>query len=177
MQRGPTDTYGCVRFQPQLPPEETKETIEAKRQRLQDIYSKEGTTGIEKVEIQNLMETTFCLQRQHLNSTPAPSVDDIQSTGPYLFNQKSICAHFHLLTEIDILHALEMSMEECGKAILKYFKSRPKDKVMKDILSQADRLEIAHLVIKLLLAHFDESESGLMAHADVSVYLNILFVV
>ncbi|KTG36617.1 hypothetical protein cypCar_00041863 [Cyprinus carpio] len=40
---------------------------------------------------------------------------------------------------------------------------------MKDILSQADRLEIAHLVIKLLLAHFDESESGLMAHADVSV--------
>lgn len=70
-----------------------------------------------------------------------------------------------------------MSMEECGKAILKYFKSRPKYKVMKDILSQADRLEIAHLVIKLLLAHFDESESGLMAHADVSVYLNILFVV
>ncbi|GAA6096870.1 uncharacterized protein LOC117955970, partial [Tachysurus ichikawai] len=59
--RGPTDTYGCVRFQPQLPPEETKETIETKRQRLQDIYSKEGTAGIEKVQVQNLMETTFII--------------------------------------------------------------------------------------------------------------------
>lgn len=67
-----------------------------------------------------------------------------------------------------------MSMEECGKAILGYFQSRPKDKVMKDILSQADSLEIAHLVTKLLLAHFDESESRLMTHADVNVYLNIL---
>ncbi|XP_077079931.1 uncharacterized protein LOC143732575 [Siphateles boraxobius] len=166
--RGPTDTYGCVRFQPHLPPEETTESIEAKRQRLQDIYSKEGTAGFEKVEVQNLMETTFCLQRQLLNSTPSPSVEDIRCQWPYLFNQRSICAHFHLLTEIDILHTLEMSMEEFGKTIPEYFKSRPKDKNMKDVLSQADHLEIADLVIKLLLAHFNESESGLILHADVS---------
>lgn len=168
--RGPTDTYGCVRFQPHLPPEETTETIKAKRQRLQDIYSKEGTAGFEKLEVHNLMETTFCLQRKLLNSTPSPSIEDIRCQWPYLFNQRSICSHFHLLTEIDILHTLEMSMEECGKTIPEYFKSRPKDKNMKDVLSQAENLEIADLVIKLLLAHFNESESGLILHADVSVF-------
>lgn len=32
--RGPTDTYGCTRFQPKLPPGETDDTVEQKRQRL-----------------------------------------------------------------------------------------------------------------------------------------------
>ncbi|KAL1005575.1 hypothetical protein UPYG_G00060850 [Umbra pygmaea] len=59
-------------------------------------------------------------------------------------------------------------MGECGKTIPEYFKSRPKDQNMKDVLSQAENLEIADLVIKLLLAHFNESESGLILHADVS---------
>lgn len=39
--RGPTDTYGCTRFQPELPPEETDETVEQHRQRLVEIYRQE----------------------------------------------------------------------------------------------------------------------------------------
>ncbi|GAA6101330.1 uncharacterized protein LOC113069875, partial [Tachysurus ichikawai] len=114
--RGPTDTYGCVRFEPQPPPEETAETIESKRQRLHDIYCHEGTGGVERAEVKTLMETTVCLLCQQLNSIPAPSVQDIRSQWPYLFHQKSICAHFKLLTDIDVLNAFEMSMKECGKA-------------------------------------------------------------
>lgn len=67
--RGPTDIYGCVRFEPQLPSEETADTIETKRQRLVDIYSREGNAGVEKEEVRKLMETSFCLLRQQINSS------------------------------------------------------------------------------------------------------------
>ncbi len=83
------DTYGCVRFEPQLPPEETAGTIESKRQRLQDIYSHEGTGGVERAEVKTLMETTFCLLREQLNSMPAPSVEDIRSQWPYFGHSNS----------------------------------------------------------------------------------------
>lgn len=167
--RGPTDTYGCVRFEPQLPPEETAETIESKRQRLQDIYSHEGTGGVERAEVKTLMETTFCLLREQLNSMPAPSVEDIGSQWPYLFHQKSICAHFKLLTDIDVLNAFEMSTIECGKAIIEYFKNKSKNEKVKDVLSQSENTEMALLHVKLLMSHFQEHEEGLVLHADVSI--------
>ncbi|KAA0721607.1 hypothetical protein E1301_Tti024037 [Triplophysa tibetana] len=166
--RGPTDIYGCVRFEPQLPSEETADTIETKRQRLVDIYSREGNAGVEKEEVRKLMETSFCLLRQQINSTPAPSVEEISSLWPYLFHQMSICAHFQLLTDIDAVNAFEMSIKECGKAILESFRNGSKNEKMKTVLSQADNTEMAHLLINLLLSHFQEHEDGLVLHADVA---------
>ncbi|KAK1894795.1 Peptide chain release factor 1 [Dissostichus eleginoides] len=43
--RGPTDTYGCTKFLPKLPPEETNETVEQNRQTLVEIYRQEGAGG------------------------------------------------------------------------------------------------------------------------------------
>ncbi|XP_073723452.1 uncharacterized protein [Misgurnus anguillicaudatus] len=166
--RGPSDIYGCVRFEPQPPPEETADTLECKRQRLLDIYSHEGNVGVEKAEVKTLMESSFSLLRQQINSTPAPSVADIRSHWPYLFNQKSICTHFKMLTDIDVLNAFEMSMKECEKPMIEYFKSRSKNENMKTVLSQADNTEMAHLLIRLLMSHFQEHEDGLVLHADVA---------
>ncbi|XP_078101230.1 uncharacterized protein LOC144513914 [Sander vitreus] len=47
---GPTDTYGCTRFQPSLPAEETEDTMETKRQQLEGIYSQDGTAGAERLQ-------------------------------------------------------------------------------------------------------------------------------
>ena len=55
MQEGPTDLYGCTRFQPELPPEETCDTVEGKRQRLEEICRQEGAVGVEKAEVSSLM--------------------------------------------------------------------------------------------------------------------------
>lgn len=63
LKRGPTDTYGCTRFQPDLPPEETDETVEQKLQRMEEIYDQDGINGAERAEVNQLLETTFCLQR------------------------------------------------------------------------------------------------------------------
>jgi len=120
------------------------------------------------------MEATFCLLRQKLNSIPAPSVEDIRSQWPHLFHQKSICAHFKLLTDIDVLNAFDMSMKECGKAIVEYFKSKSKNEKVKDVLSQPENTEMAHLHIKLLMSHFQEHEDGLVLHADVSILFSSL---
>ncbi|CAM4596750.1 unnamed protein product [Leuciscus chuanchicus] len=62
VKRGPTDTYGCTRFQPDLPLEETDVSIETKRQKLEHLYCREGAKGAEKAEVEKMMETTFCLQ-------------------------------------------------------------------------------------------------------------------
>ncbi|CAM4554660.1 unnamed protein product [Leuciscus chuanchicus] len=63
-----------------------------------------------------------------------------------------------------------MSMKECGKAIVEYFKSKSKNEKVKDVLShsQPENTEMAHLHIKLLISHFQEHEDGLVLHADVA---------
>ncbi|KAJ8014573.1 hypothetical protein DPEC_G00041650 [Dallia pectoralis] len=166
--RGPTDTYGCVRFQPPIPPEETEETVENKRQRLEEIFRQEGWGGIERAEVKGLMDITFFLQRRHINATPAPSINDIRNKWPYLFHQKSIMAHFQFLTDINALLILERSMGECGQAITEYFRNKSKDTNVKAVLSRGEGVEVAHCIVQLLMAHFRENTEGLIFLADVS---------
>ncbi|KAL7831298.1 hypothetical protein SRHO_G00308010 [Serrasalmus rhombeus] len=159
--RGPTDIYGCTRFQPDLPPEETNDTVEVKQQKLEDIYGQEGVKGSERSEVKQLMETTFCLQRRHINALPAPAIADVRDKWPYLFTQKGLYAHFELLTDINVLRALEISMEECGKNIVEFFKSKPTNDKVQAVLSEND-VELSLRVIQLLMAHFEESIEGLV---------------
>lgn len=121
VKRGPTDTYGCTRFQPDLPLEETDSSVENKRQKLENIYLREGAKGAEKAEVNQLMKTTYCLQRSQINSVPSPSVAELMEKWPYLFLQKGLFTHFELLTDINVLRALELSMQECGKSIVEFF--------------------------------------------------------
>nr|XP_055049999.1 uncharacterized protein LOC129436113 [Misgurnus anguillicaudatus] len=175
LKRGPTDTYGCTRFQPDLPPEETNETVEQKRQRLEEIYCREGINGGERAEVNQLMETTFCLQRRQINILPAPAISDLKEQWPYLFTQKGLYAHFELLTDIKVLHALELSMEECGRAILEFFSNKPTNADVKAVLSLRSDLELSFCVIQLLMAHFSETQEGLILFASVGYYfLNFL---
>lgn len=88
--RGPTDTYGCTGFQPRLPPEETEDTVESKRQQLDEIYSQNCITGAERAEVKQLMDSTFYLKRCHINALPAPTIEDFRTKWPYLFTQKGL---------------------------------------------------------------------------------------
>lgn len=168
--RGPSDSYGCTRFQPELPPEETNETVEQHRQRLEEIYRQKGAGGAEIAEVKNLMELTFCLQRRHINAHPPPDIDDMKSKWPFLFIQRYIYAHFELLTDINVLRSLELSMEECGRAITEYFRGKPTNKDVKDVLSNSEDTEMALCIVQLLMAHFGEKLTGLVLLADVSLY-------
>ena len=142
--RGPTDTYSCTRFQPDLPPGETNETVEHNRQRLEEIYRLEGAGGVERVEVKNLMEHTFCRQRRHINALPWPDIEDLRSKWPFLFTQSCIYAHFELFTDNNVVRSLEHSMEECGRAITEYFRGKPTNKDVKDVLSNREDNVLLH---------------------------------
>ncbi|XP_016336840.1 uncharacterized protein LOC107684959 [Sinocyclocheilus anshuiensis] len=164
--RGPSDSYDCTRFQPDLPPEETDETLEQSCQKLVEIYSQEGAGGAERAEVKNRMEHTFCLQRRDINALPPPDVEDLRSKWPFLFTRKFIYAHFELLTDITVLRSLELSMEECGTAITQYFTQKPINQDIKDVLSKSEDDEMALRVVQLLMAHFGEKLTGLVLFTD-----------
>uniref|UniRef100_A0A3P8S092 Uncharacterized protein n=1 Tax=Amphiprion percula TaxID=161767 RepID=A0A3P8S092_AMPPE len=166
--RGPTDTYGCTRFQPDLPPSETDDSVEQKRQRLEEIHRQEGASGVERAEVCSLMETTFCLLRRHINAIPVPTIEDIRSKWPYLFNQRCIYAHFELLTDLNVLRLLELAMEECGRVIIEYFQSKSTNKDVQAVLSQGENTDVALNVVQLLMAYFTETTNGLILLADSS---------
>ncbi|XP_014829395.1 PREDICTED: uncharacterized protein LOC106907987 [Poecilia mexicana] len=166
VKRGPTDMYGCTRFQPELPPEETDDTVEEKRQRLQSTFNKYGINGDDRPEVTDLMETTYSLQRQHINRIPAPSITDLQINWPFLFTQRGIFSHFELLTDVPLLHVLELSIEECGNAVVEYFRTKVKASSVQTILAQKATGDLAFLVIQLLMAHFNESPDSLMLTTD-----------
>lgn len=79
-----------------------------------------------------------------------------------------IYAHFELLTDINVLRSLELGMEECGRAITRYFMEKPTNKTVKDVLSKGEDNEVALRVVQLLMAHFGEDLTGLILLADVS---------
>ncbi|KAJ8333737.1 hypothetical protein SKAU_G00410560 [Synaphobranchus kaupii] len=165
--RRPTDSYGCTRWQPEFPPGESDETLEDKRKRLEEIFLHEGVAGAERAEVSGLMEATYCLQRRTINATPSPTIEVIQNKWPYLFVQKFLYAHFELLTDTNIHRMLELSMEECGKAIIQFFRSKPTNEEVRAVLAMGEDREVASYVTQLLLAHFKEKD-GLILQADVS---------
>lgn len=176
LQQRPSDSYGCTQFNPELPPEETYETLEQKRQQLETIYRQEGIHSGEKGEVINLMKTTFCLQRKHINQTPSPSIEDmrIQPFHPKsnLFTQRGIFNHFELLTDINMLWALDLSTKECGQRIRKYLQTKSKNKDVQSGVSQDEDGELT--LIQQLMAYFNEGIEGLILRADVCfVYIYI----
>uniref|UniRef100_A0A087X525 Uncharacterized protein n=1 Tax=Poecilia formosa TaxID=48698 RepID=A0A087X525_POEFO len=166
VKRGPTDIYGCTRFQPELPPEETDDTVEEKRQRLQSTFNKYGINGDDRPEVTDLMETTYSLQRKHINELPAPSIADLQINWPYLFTQRGIFSHFELLTDVPLLRVLELSFEKYGNTVVEYFCTKVKASYVQTILAQKATGDLTFLVIQLLMAHFNESPDGLMLTTD-----------
>uniref|UniRef100_A0A3B3T6F9 Uncharacterized protein n=1 Tax=Paramormyrops kingsleyae TaxID=1676925 RepID=A0A3B3T6F9_9TELE len=159
-QQKPTDSYGCTQFQPAPPTEETNESLERKQQQLENIYRQEGIHGGERAEVIHLMKTTFSLQRNQINQTP----------WPYLFTQKGIYCHFELLTGVNVLHAMEQCIQECGQGIETYLRTKAKNMVA---LSQNEDVELSLRLIQLLMTYFDENIEGLLILADVS-YVNIM---
>lgn len=163
------DSYGCTQFQPEPPPEENSETLEEKRQQLMNIYSQEGIQSGDRTEVISLMKTTYCLQRDQINQTPAASIENLRIQWPYLFIPRGLYHHFELLTGINVLRALESSIDECGKGIEKYLRIKAKSKVAQSVSSEGEDGELALRVIQLLMNYFSEKTEALILLADVSV--------
>lgn len=166
--RGPADRYGCTRWQPELPPEETEVSLESLQQKMINIFKHEGLAGADKGEVHAMMEKTFYLQRQWINATPATALEDIKNLWPYLFLPSNMCAHFARLTDIPVLQIMEAYPEDRGRIVLEYLKAKPSNDAMKKILSYGSTLTFP-FILDMLMAHFKERRDAFILEADVSV--------
>lgn len=169
----PADTYGCTRWQPELPPEETNESLEEMRQTLTAIFSREGLSGAVRGEVQKLMEATYYLQRKMINGIPAPPLEQLRLQWPYLFTARNMCAHFEMLTDIPIIQKMETAFQEHGKVISEFFRNKPTNDYVKAVLSSNDGSVTAPYIIELLMAHFKEPMDALFIIIDASIFMSI----
>ncbi|XP_039608902.1 uncharacterized protein LOC120528891 [Polypterus senegalus] len=163
--RSTTDSYGCTRWEPELPAGESYDSLEVKRQRMEEIFLHEGSTGADRGEVRKLMEETYCYQRRMINAIPSPTIANLKIKWPYLFMQRYMNSHFELLTDRNVLSHLEMSFKECGKLITEYFKAKPTNTIVQNVLTRGEE-DVAACVLQLLLAHFEEKMDGLILQTD-----------
>ncbi|XP_051787228.1 uncharacterized protein LOC127529021 [Erpetoichthys calabaricus] len=163
--RSTTDSYGCTRWQPELTAGESYDSLEVKRQRMEEIFLHEGSTGADRGEVRKLMEETYCYQHRMINAIPSPTIANLKTKWPYLFIQRYMYSHFELLTDRNVLSHLEMSFKECGKLITEYFKTKPTNAIVQNVLTRGEE-DVAACVLQLLLAHFEEKMDGLILQAD-----------
>ncbi|KAJ8333424.1 hypothetical protein SKAU_G00414320 [Synaphobranchus kaupii] len=170
MSRGPVDQYGCVRWQPEdLPSGETEETLEDLRRQMLQLYLQEGMAGADRGDLQKWLEITYILQRRFLNGIPPPSISDVKDTWPFLFSQRGLYSHFHLLTNIPILQRLPEAIGRRGHTILKFFQGhKSNSEVEKSWMPFKRKDNKAMCTILLLLAHFKEAKEGIFLQADRS---------
>ncbi|TRY62397.1 hypothetical protein DNTS_007876 [Danionella cerebrum] len=161
---GPAASYGCRQWQPEPPIPNSDEVLEEKRQTLENLYLQYGINGSDRSDVSILMKETFYLQRKHINDTDAPPIKDLKCKWPYLFVQKHMHAHFEELTHVGIHKTLNQSIQEYGKVLVDFFKTKPSNNTVKNVLSAEEDFE--PLVIKLILAHFKEDPAGLLLLAD-----------
>ncbi|XP_023271360.1 uncharacterized protein LOC111661897 [Seriola lalandi dorsalis] len=167
MARAPVDQYGCVRWSPtELPAGETMETLYEIKKQLCNIYSEKGKGGAETAEA--LMEKTYIIQRQYLNSVPAPAVVEIMEEWPFLFSQRGLYAHFGLLTDVSILVKLQEALNSKGSTIIRFCQELSRHPTIEDILAdyKPETSDKAACVLLLLMAYFKEPKTSIMLETD-----------
>ena len=110
--------YGCSSWEPGFPPNETGDSLEDKRMRLQALFASQPDSS----EVSTLMNTTFCLQRQLINS--GASLSAILNKWPFLGKSGQVVSHFRKLTGIDIAVCLQSAIDEKAANLYDFFQPR-----------------------------------------------------
>lgn len=119
-----------------------------------EIFSPEGSSGMDRAEELQLMEATYYLQRKVINASPAPALGDVKKQWPYLFFPRTMCAHFELLTNVQMVRKTEVFLEERGTNLMEFFKHNPTNDGVKAVLRRTDCSASASNILQALMAYF-----------------------
>lgn len=176
-----TDSYGCVNWQPsQLPEGQNRESLYEKKIELMTIYSKEGQRGADQKRVIDLMTLLYEQQRRDINTTPSPTMSDLQNEWPFLFMQKFLLQHFCTLTGIELESRLRESLAGKGKRVLQYFSSqllkwnKEVKAVLHGIERQVEDMDPGLSAIVVMIAYFKEKEEAVFLLADASNFCTVL---
>lgn len=110
-----TDSYGCINWQPsELPEGETRQSLSDKKEELKSTFTQEGQNGADKARVNELMMITYEAQRRAINTSPAPSIDQLKTDWPFLFMKRFLIQHFSTLTGIELESRLRESISGKG---------------------------------------------------------------
>lgn len=114
------DEFGCLSFEPMLPPEESVMVQEEKRTTLTKDY---GNTSLTKNQVSTLMKETYPSQRAFINHRPATrSVENVLVEWPYLQEMEYFFAHSSTLLGKDVVAEWTSSLAAKGPKILSFLK-------------------------------------------------------
>ena len=156
--------YGCSSWEPGFPPNETGDSLEDKRMRLQALFASQPDSS----EVSTLMNTTFCLQRQLINS--GASLSAILNKWPFLGKSGQVVSHFRKLTGIDIAVCLQSAIDEKAANLYDFFSAeRQTNTELKHALQEVSGMmkqSYQHLhngILLVLMAYFREATNGIIS--------------
>ncbi|XP_052129546.1 uncharacterized protein LOC127750908 [Frankliniella occidentalis] len=148
---GSKEAYGCVLWDPPLPPSETEESLEIIRldlEKMSRISKKDWDWRI----IKKKLTDSYYLQRKHINVTIAPapqqkkgtkrkratveeeeeeSTDDpvvsvpvIKSKWPLLFSAQGMNIHFKILTNVDLKGKISAYVASESKRLIEFLSTK-----------------------------------------------------
>ena len=110
--------FGCQHFEPALADGVSYDMLELKRKEWCSMFNN-GSIFRDSLEVDRLMESTFCLQRRCINDkTP---VGDVIEKWPFLGTVKSLLQHFRLLTGIDLESSVRSALGGKVETIYEFF--------------------------------------------------------
>uniref|UniRef100_A0A4W5LEL4 Uncharacterized protein n=1 Tax=Hucho hucho TaxID=62062 RepID=A0A4W5LEL4_9TELE len=108
------------------------------------------------------------------DTSPPPSISDLQEQWPVLFTKLWLCDYFNTLTGIVIDSCLTQALLNKGKRIVNFFKSQ-KTKLRREIQCLKNEIDgyirgnddlTATAAILLLMTHFKEKDESLFLLED-----------
>lgn len=152
MARGPVDQYGC------------EATLDDIKKQLLNIYSEEGMGGAERAE--PLMEKTYIIQRQYLNSVPAPAIAEIKEEWPF-FTKRPLLP---LWSADGRPSSLSCKRPWTTEELFGSAKNSVLDPGIEEILAnfEPEVSDKAACILLLLMAYFKEPKNAIMLETNVS---------
>lgn len=149
------DSYGCVAWQPELPPGETVETQQKKKETLQAecrLVLRNSSL------VKRLMSETYAPQRALINS--ANSVLEVKTSWPFLFEEEHLCRHTDTLLGFDASQTFYERLRKVGQQIYRYAHTQINKSDVKTCLKE---VEVGRLTKKTTTVEYEAAPLLLLA--------------
>jgi len=172
-----SSNYGCLKWNPATPDGETVETLEQQRKQLCLMHLNEGECS---EEANQLMESTFCYQRQMINeSTP---VGEVLDKWPYLAVADHSLKHFRRLTGFNLEVVLPAALSKKADLVYEFFLAESRTSAeLKQILDDTGRLmkstgskqPLHNSLVLMMASYFGETSDCFIRFNSVFILCSI----
>ena len=152
------DSYGCADWQPSVFPNgKDKESLELKRNWLQQEYPKKDRDG---AKVREYMKLTYISQRSVIIKQPAVSLMNVKEQWPFLFEQIYLLDHFQHLVGHDTKTVFMDNITSKGKTIMSFMEDNKVSKRWRNWLKVL-KISQRHQKELNMLVHFAHCQTTL----------------